>query len=100
MNIFAPFVHELYSTIENYIEQMIKNSTNVDYVTISAVTVAINKNIVIHELGHKPLFILGSDFLDYQLHVWYDRGPLLHYQTNICIDDDTPFLSFEHIVST
>ncbi len=100
MNIFAPFVHELYSTIENHIEQMSKNSTYVDYLTISAATVAINKNMVVHELGHKPLFILGSDFLDYLFHVWHDSGPLLHYQSDICIDDGTLFLSFEHIVST
>ncbi|CAF2946327.1 unnamed protein product [Rotaria sp. Silwood2] len=99
MNDFAPFIDEMYSTIENYIQQMSKDGTYADHLTLSSTAVIINKNIIIHELEKKPLLIPGSDFLEDQLHLFYDPN-IPHYDSVVCIDDTPAFLSSEHIVFT
>ncbi|CAF4482171.1 unnamed protein product [Rotaria sp. Silwood2] len=99
MNDFTPFIDEMYSTIENYIQQMSKDGTYADHLALSSTAVIINKNIIIHELEKKPLLIPGSDFLEDQLHLFYDPN-IPHYDSVVCIDGSPAFLSSEHILFT
>ncbi|CAF1474172.1 unnamed protein product [Rotaria sordida] len=99
MNDFAPFVDDMDSTIENYIERMSRNGTYADHLAISATAVIVNKNIIIHEIGKTPLLIPGSDFIDHQVHVCY-YPDLLHYDSIACVNNESPFLSAEQILFT
>ncbi|CAF4828741.1 unnamed protein product, partial [Rotaria sp. Silwood2] len=99
MNDFASFIDQMYSTIENYIEQMSKDGTYADHLALSSTAVIINKNIIIHEFKKKPILIPGSDFLEHQLHLCYDPN-IPHYDSVVCIDGSPAFLSSEHILFT
>ncbi|CAF1452274.1 unnamed protein product [Rotaria sp. Silwood1] len=99
MNNFAPFVDDMDSTIENYIERMSRNGTYADHLAISATAVILNKNIIIHEIGKTPLLIPGSDFIDHQVHVCY-YPDLLHYDSIVCVNNESAFLSAEQILFT
>ncbi|CAF1401529.1 unnamed protein product [Rotaria sordida] len=99
MNDFAPFVDDTDSTIENYIERMSRNGTYADHLAISATAVILNKNIIIHEIGKTPLLIPGSDFIDHQVHVCYNPD-LLHYDSIVCVNNESAFLSAEQILFT
>ncbi|CAF2143860.1 unnamed protein product [Rotaria magnacalcarata] len=96
---FAPFIDDTDSTIDKYIKRMSRNGTYADHLAVSAAAVTINKNIIIHEIGKKPLLIPGSDFIDNQLHVCYYPDKL-HYDSVLCIDNNSGFLPFQDILST
>ncbi|CAF2116814.1 unnamed protein product [Rotaria magnacalcarata] len=83
---FAPFIDDTDSTIDNYIE-------------LSAAAVIVNKNILIHELGKKPLFIPGSDYIDDQVHICYYPDKL-HYNSVVDAIGNTAILPSEAIVFT
>ncbi|CAF3933714.1 unnamed protein product, partial [Rotaria sordida] len=97
MNDLSDFIDETYSTIGNYIEQMSLYGTYADHLVISATAIIINKNIIIHELGKRPILIPGSDFIDDQLHICYDPH-ILHYDSVLCINDNSAFLSPEELL--
>ena len=98
MNDFAPFIDEdIDPTIGYYIDRMSQNGTYADHLAVSATAVIIKKNIIIHEIGKKPLFIPGSDFLDHQLHVWYDPN-MPHYDSVVCVNGNSAFLSPEQVL--
>ncbi|CAF1348001.1 unnamed protein product [Rotaria magnacalcarata] len=96
---FAPFIDDTDSTIDNYIERMSRNGTYADYLAVSAAAVIVNKNILIHELGKKPLFIPGSDYIDDQVHICYYPDKL-HYNSVVDAIGNTAILPSEAIVFT
>ncbi|CAF4377123.1 unnamed protein product, partial [Rotaria sp. Silwood2] len=96
-NDFSQFIDETYLTIDNYIEQMSKYGTYADHIVITATAFIINKNIIIHEFGKKPILVPGSDFIDNQLHVCY-HPDILHYDSVLSINNDLPFLSFQDLL--
>ncbi|CAF4215646.1 unnamed protein product, partial [Rotaria sp. Silwood2] len=95
---FSPFLDETYLTFDNYIEEMSKFGTFVDHLAITATAVIINKNIIIHELGKKPILVPGSDFIEDQVHLCY--FPNIHYDSIVSIDNNFAFLSFEDVIIT
>ena len=70
-----------------------------DFLAVSATAVVINKNIIIHEKGHKPLCIPGSDVIDDQINVCYDPE-MPHYDSLLSIDGTSTFLSPDQILFT
>ncbi|CAF3150203.1 unnamed protein product [Rotaria sp. Silwood2] len=98
-NEFEYFIDEQYTTIENYITRMSRNSTYADHLVILATAIVLNKNIIIHELGKMPILIPGSDFIEHQLHICY-HPDTLHYDSVLSFDDNSAFLSTENILIT
>ena len=96
---YAPFVAENYDGIEDYIIEMSRNGTYADHLSILATATSINQNIIIHELGKTPLFIPGSDYIEHQLHVFYDVDNV-HYERVCQLDGERAFLSFEDLQDT
>ena len=96
---YAPFVHGGYRGIDDYIMKMSRNGTFVDHLSVFATGRSINQNIIVHELGKAPLIIPGSDYIDHQLHVFYDEQKL-HYEVVCQHDGSRAFLSFEDLQST
>ncbi|CAM4850143.1 unnamed protein product [Rotaria magnacalcarata] len=78
---------------------MSRNGTYADYLAVSAAAVIVNKNILIHELGKKPLFIPGSYYIDDQLHICYYPDKL-HYNSVVDAIGNTAILPSEAIVFT
>jgi hypothetical protein len=100
INHFIPFINtDLDPTEDCYIERMSTNGTYADHLAISAVAVIINKNIIIHEIGKKPLLVPGSDYIENQLHVCYYPDDL-HYNSVMCLDGNSPFLPSEQLLFT
>ncbi|CAF1539096.1 unnamed protein product [Rotaria magnacalcarata] len=97
---FLSFLDETYLTFDKYIEEMSKSVTYVDHlgVTATATAVLIKKNIIIHELGKKPILVPGSDFVEDQVHLCY--YPNIHYDSIVSIDNNFAFLSFEDVIIT
>ncbi|CAF2086313.1 unnamed protein product [Rotaria magnacalcarata] len=75
---------------------MSRNGTYADYLAVSAAAVIVNKNILIHELGKKPLFIPGSYYIDDQLHICYYPDKL-HYNSVVDAIGNTAILPSEAI---
>jgi hypothetical protein len=98
MNFFAP-IFEDYSAIGSYIERMDQEGIYADHLAILATAAVINKNIIVHEIGKTPLLIPGSNYLEDQLHVWYDPRKE-HYESVVRLDGSLPFLSSEQILIT
>ncbi|CAF3974784.1 unnamed protein product [Rotaria sp. Silwood2] len=98
-NDFSQFIDNTYVTIDNYIKQMSKYGTYADHIVITATAVIINKNIIIHELGKKPILVPGSDIIDEQLHVCYDPD-ILHYDSVLCINSNSAYLSYQDLLIT
>jgi hypothetical protein len=96
-NEFASFVVSIDGTIEHYIENMSKSGTYVDYITVIAAAIAINKNLVIHEKNARPKLVPGCDIFDHQLHLAF-HPDMPHYDSAICIDGNTGFLEYEHML--
>ncbi|CAF2100858.1 unnamed protein product [Rotaria magnacalcarata] len=95
---FLPFLDETYLTFDKYIEEMSKSVTYVDHLGVTATAVLIKKNIIIHELGKKPILVPGSDFVEDQVHLCY--YPNIHYDSIVSIDNNFAFLSFEDVIIT
>ncbi|CAM4767379.1 unnamed protein product [Rotaria magnacalcarata] len=95
---FLSFLDETYLTFDKYIEEMSKSVTYVDHLGVTATAVLIKKNIIIHELGKKPILVPGSDFVEDQVHLCY--YPNIHYDSIVSIDNNFAFLSFEDVIIT
>ncbi|CAF1271440.1 unnamed protein product [Rotaria magnacalcarata] len=92
INDFKCFIGRDDQIVQKYINRMTTTSTCADYIAITTTALALNKNIIIHETGNTSIFIHGSDFIEHQLHVYYDVQKL-NYHSIICLDDTLPFLS-------
>jgi hypothetical protein len=101
MNHFAPFIDkgENLTVQDKYIKQMGQDGIYADHLAILATAIIIDKNIIVHEIGRKPLRIPGSDCFDNQLHVWYNSNSE-HYYSVVTIDGNSLILSPEQILET
>lgn len=97
---FALFMDKsIYPTAESYIKQMRRNGFYADHPVVLATAIIIQKNIIVHERGKKPLRIPGSDCFENQLHVRYIPEKE-HYNSVVPTDNKTVVLSCEQILET
>ena len=91
-------VEEEYPNMNSYMKEMFKNGIYVDNLIIMATTIVIEKNLIIHKEGEKPMCIPGSDFIDNQIHLWYtDNQFCQHYDSVVSVDNKSPFLPTEQL---
>ncbi len=101
MNHFAPFIDKGENPIvqDKYIKQMGQDGIYVDHLAILATAIIIDKNIIVHEIGKKPLRIPGSNCFDNQLHVWYNPNSE-HYDSIVPVVAESLILSSKQILET
>jgi hypothetical protein len=98
-NVFEPYLNrDKNPTMEHYLHEMSKNGSYVDHLVITATAAIIEMNIIIHEEAKKPYCVPGSDFIDDQIHLWYNYDPYFpHYDSIKCIDGERASLSCDAI---
>ncbi|CAF4666955.1 unnamed protein product, partial [Rotaria socialis] len=96
---FTPFIDEQDKSIEDYIARMSQTSTYADHLVISATAIVLNKNIIVHQLAKIPILIPGSDYIEHQLHVSYNRS-ILHYESVFSLDGNSAIISAENLILT
>ncbi|CAF0753896.1 unnamed protein product [Adineta ricciae] len=96
---FASFIVGIIRpTVDAYIKEMAHNGVYADHPIIFATATVLGQNIVIHEIGKRPLLIPGSDNINNQLHVWYNG---IHYDSIVTSDGrHVPNISRENLLTS
>ncbi|CAF1333265.1 unnamed protein product [Adineta ricciae] len=95
---FADFIVGIIApTVDIYIKEMTHDGVYADHPIIFATATVLGQNIVIHEIGKRPLLIPGSDNINNQLHVWYNG---IHYDSIVTSEGHVPNIPRENLLTS
>lgn len=95
---FEPFlVRTKYKTLDKYINEMKKDKCYADHLIVLATAIALETDIVIHQINCHPLLIPGKRNSTRQYHLWYDSLNE-HYEIVVTHSNTCPYLPYDQLL--